>query len=494
MHRTDASNNIASEPSPTSPGTAGWYRQSGPPWTTSDPEHLNAMSKELENIATMKGASLSKANRGQCAEALDAVLAIETDASSVSNTTCVNKRMVAVSSGATATGNHSAVIASKKTTTNNAASGAQSAVIASAEAVASGDQSAVLASSDGATASGANALVAAAVDSTASGDGSAIIATAGDNTSAVSGNGCASLASDGASVSGKYNASVASTLGQVGGATTSNMNAEIGCTGCTTGANGTGVYRAVTIASDGCDNDGLNNCAIIGSEDCDILAADTLTEVVMLASNLVTSLPNTADGDVVGGFNGGAGANVWRIDGSAGTYYGAGGAVASGADYAEMFPALDGPHAPGRLLARKGKSCRLAQPGDRVLGVVSVNPTVVGGDSDSWHGRYVRDEWGQIVRNDDGRTLKQAAGYDPTREQVMRRDRPDEWTCVGLVGQLRLAIDDTVSAETEFIAPGADGIGTHSDEESRGACVELMEIEKPYDKRRGYGIALVFIR
>lgn len=532
MRRNKAADNTASLPAMTNAETPGYYTDATP-GTLITADEMNIIQEELVAIATMKGASLDNAgtNLDQCAEALDAVLAIETDVASVSNTTCVNKRMIAVSSGATATGNHSAVIASKKTTTNNAASGAQSAVIACDESVASGDESATLASTSG-TASGTSSAVIASKATTVSGGWSAAIASSGVTGTSVTGDACASVSADDNSVAGTYNASVASVGGTVGGATTANMNVEIASNGCTTGAAGGGVYRAATIASDGCDNNGVNNCAIIGSKDCDIPSGGGFTEVVMLAAELVDANDagaSVSDGDVIGGTNGALGAPTWRIDGGLGEFNGGGTYNGSGVDYAEMFPNADGvAHAPGRILSRLGRACRLAQPGDRVLGIVSVRPTVCGGvDAVGWAHRYQIDKWGarvmvehhkrEIVRDgkqifrgmaDDAPETEEGdevrdwtvtlpainPAHERGRKHTPRRDRPAEWTCVGLVGQLRIAIDATVTAETEFIAPGADGVGTHSDEESRGACIELMEIVEPYDEAEGYGVALVFIR
>lgn len=199
-------------------------------------------------------------------------------------------------------------------------------------------------------------------------------------------------------------------------------------------------------------------------------------------------------------------------------------------DYAEYFENLSTGEIPlGTIVTRVGRKVRPAQTGDRILGVVSGTAGVCLGDSPfTWQGRYLTGEFGQplwetipdpawdekILDMDwtpgQGQTeadrpqidnpepqpninvRKQNPDYDPGCEQVPRSERPDEWTCVGLVGQVHVRIDATVTTETEFIAPSSGGgIGTASAGETR---LELMEIRAEYDPDKGYGVGLCLVR
>lgn len=80
--------------------------------------------------------------------------------------------------------------------------------------------------------------------------------------------------------------------------------------------------------------------------------------------------------------------------------------------------------------------------------------------------------------------------YDPSIENVRRSDRPEEWTCVGLLGQIHVRVDETV-AVGEYVKPFADGVGTKSDAETNVLC---MEIRQPFDPKKGYAVAFCFVR
>ncbi len=90
------------------------------------------------------------------------------------------------------------------------------------------------------------------------------------------------------------------------------------------------------------------------------------------------------------------------------------------------------------------------------------------------------------------RKLNPAWDRELARKHKPRTSRPDEWTAVGLLGQVRVAVDATVKPDS-FVVPLSDGIGTHSDEPGRGRPIECMEITSPYDAARGYAIAFCVI-
>lgn len=253
-----------------------------------------------------------------------------------------------------------------------------------------------------------------------------------------------------------------------------------------------------------------NDSVIIGSQYSHIPATASVNNVVMLASRRCSSDLATEEAYMtVGGYSAGTAdvAPSWKIESNGGTLH-ATNTTVQALDYAELFPNLDFiKHPPGRLLTRKGKGAKLAKTGDRVLGVVSVCPNVIGGsDTLGWAGQWEKDEWGATVWEEVEeiteklgeitsrivRVRKQNPLYDSSKKHIPRTKRPDEWTVVGLLGQIRVAVDSTVK-EDDYVIPSVDGIGTRSDTPGKGRPVECMEIEVPYDSKLGYGIALCLV-
>ena len=112
-----------------------------------------------------------------------------------------------------------------------------------------------------------------------------------------------------------------------------------------------------------------------------------------------------------------------------------------GADYAEYFEWSDGnteaEDRRGISVVLDGDKIREAVAGEEPIGVISGNPSVVGdADVDRWKGKYLRDDYGSYVLDEDGyRQLN--PDYDSSVEYVQREDRP-EWDTVGLMGKLRI--------------------------------------------------------
>lgn len=112
-----------------------------------------------------------------------------------------------------------------------------------------------------------------------------------------------------------------------------------------------------------------------------------------------------------------------------------------GADYAEWFEWADGnPEGEDRRglsVVLDGAKIRPARPGETPMGVISGNPAVIGdGDLGGWKHRWLRDDYGTVLRDADGRP-RQAPAYDAARPYVPRAARP-EWALAGLLGKLRL--------------------------------------------------------
>jgi hypothetical protein len=307
------------------------------------------------------------------------------------------------------------------------------------------------------------------------------------------------------------------------------------------------VSAAKSFVIGGTGNDiasGAAQCGVLASDTCQIMATSSKTNMLLLASKYAEL---HTDGDpsgggadgfcVAGGYSGSdPGATVtntnleWLLSSKHGTLALDNTSLISGADYAELFEnAVDGVIPPGSLVARAGRKVRLARPGDRVLGVVSANPSVVGNAADlNWSGRKLRDEWGAIVYEDvelvafevtgedgvtylyDGplsacpvpvpegtpvRVSREPArnpDFDASLPYVARRHRPDQWTAVALLGQVRVRIGKGVE-EGDYLTPGADGCALGTLARPDGRPVEVMEITTPFDAARGHGVALCLV-
>ena len=237
------------------------------------------------------------------------------------------------------------------------------------------------------------------------------------------------------------------------------------------------------------------------------------TNMTVLSSRYVTLGLGGATGSyqVVGGYNANHSgvAPSWRIASNGGIIH-ATITTLQGVDYAELFVNFDKKkHPVGHIVTRKGAAAKLASsPTERVLGVVSACPNIVGGADDlTWNGEWLKDKWGafimeqveQIDTHPDGTvtitpvtTRKRNPLYDPTKVHVPRTERPDEWTIVGLLGQLRVAVDATVG-EDDYVVSGPNGIGTRSENPGKGRSIECMQIEIPFDPSIGYGVALCIV-
>lgn len=438
---------------------------------------------------------------------------------------------VIASNASTATGPFgSAVIASD----GSDATGTNTAVIASiGSALADGSPAGVFAC-DGSRAQGAEAVSVASHDGNASGTRAAQIAT---DTATVSGTNAAALAcGTGVSVNGVAVAVVASlssdTLNiavlESACVATDSCNINIADAGDAPVDDLVAAADACTIVGDhwrcaiiaaasstvtkgpgAAANTTNAQCAIIGGSDCQIstpAAGGGMVDAVLLGSKS-TELTDGAAGVparsycIAGGYQAGAlvptGAGVgitWRIDSVGGQLLSALAAVVGGQDYAECFEnEAPGVLALGSFVARRRRRVRLAGPGDRILGVVSADPSLVGGSSEAWHGRWRRDEFGGVIRQLDQNGIISPVpnpDFDSTRPHVDRIHRPEEWTVVGILGQLRARVDATVR-EDDFVAAGPGGIGTRG---NGGDRVECMEIVVPYDQERGYAVALCLVR
>lgn len=80
-------------------------------------------------------------------------------------------------------------------------------------------------------------------------------------------------------------------------------------------------------------------------------------------------------------------------------------------------------------------------------------------------------------------------GYDPTREYVPRRKRPEEWTVVGLVGQVPVRVAEGVQVGDLLVPGNVPGVAVAGEPSRRDRLVEVLEVREGFDAERGYGIA-----
>lgn len=201
--------------------------------------------------------------------------------------------------------------------------------------------------------------------------------------------------------------------------------------------------------------------------------------------------------------------NAFRVT-YAGQTYMTGTANTEGADYAEFFEWQDGnPDAEdrvGRFVTLDGEFIRYASQGDYILGIVSGNPAVVGNSDEDYKNRWLKDDFGRIIREylepseeliditdfseDDLYQLrldpeveeregifyrktevpanhvtnswrhKQSPDYNPDQSYTERKDRP-EWDYVGMLGVLAVYDDGTCEVNS-YCQCGENGIATKS--------------------------------
>lgn len=179
-------------------------------------------------------------------------------------------------------------------------------------------------------------------------------------------------------------------------------------------------------------------------------------------------------------------------------------------DFAELFPNITGEaQGYGLIQTIDGHGVRPANLGDQVVGVTSATAGVVLGETSfSWAERWLKDEWGAFIYHDipdpgwepeEGQTEedrplitvpKENPEYDPEREYAKRQDRPDEWTVVGLVGQVYVRLDENVQP-MDYVKPLNNGVGQTSPEPTN---IRVMKITQEFDEDKGYKIGFCLLK
>ena len=93
--------------------------------------------------------------------------------------------------------------------------------------------------------------------------------------------------------------------------------------------------------------------------------------------------------------------------------------------------------------------------------------------------------------------------FDISQINIPRSKRPKEWTCVGLLGQLYVRVDNSVSTGDYIKVGNNDGIGTKLEQTDLTGDIikgieqlrlKCMEISQPYSDDKGYAVAYCLLR
>lgn len=159
----------------------------------------------------------------------------------------------------------------------------------------------------------------------------------------------------------------------------------------------------------------------------------------------------------------------WSIDSINGTIKSTG-AITGGstlADFAEMFENNDLGIIPiGSLVKLVGGKVSVASVGDDVIGVASATAgLVLNSSSLSWSGKYKRSDFGEPVYRVDelgNRVMVLSDDYDESHDYIPREERPEEWTCVGMIGQVFVRYSGDVKPGDYLSADSGFGVKSES--------------------------------
>lgn len=199
--------------------------------------------------------------------------------------------------------------------------------------------------------------------------------------------------------------------------------------------------------------------------------------------------------------------NAFTVDWSGNGDF-AGTVASNGSDYAEYFEWKDGnpdnEDRVGYLVTLDEDKLVLADADDDIIGIVAATPTVLGDTAHMfWHGKYLRDDFGRIIKgevehtgerqkidpetgepmyDEDGNPIMEEytytvveplinPEYDPDKQYKNRHARP-EWTVVGLLGKLYVRDDGT--AVVNGYVTANNGIATKSAEKTNLRVLERV--------------------
>jgi hypothetical protein len=267
---------------------------------------------------------------------------------------------------------------------------------------------------------------------------------------------------------------------------------------------------------------GVASSGIFGSRNCEI----SNTTASQIDGNVVIASRYTKVADqsftLTGGYNTSGSAlttnRKWDINSQtgqfrsamiAGSYGSAGAAFQTDTvfDFAEYMENLTKGVIPyGTLLTAVEDKVKPAEPGDYIVGICSSTPAFLANDSPyHWAGRWLKDEWGRAVTHEIPSPFWEPAKgqteadrplivdnvenplFDSKRSYKSRAERPDEYTVVGMAGQILVRVDETVTNGC-WVEGSAEipGLGTKTNFRTQ---IRALRVTTPYNAEKGYGIA-----
>lgn len=194
----------------------------------------------------------------------------------------------------------------------------------------------------------------------------------------------------------------------------------------------------------------------------------------------------------------------WQLESITGNIRYTGSLINSFADFGEYIEnGEQSAMALGTPVTVKGGKTYIAMVGDEIDGIVSKTAGVMLNDSPfTWKQRYLTGEFGEPLYEtvpdmdyelQDGESESdrpmverqiENPDFDIKLENVPRSERPDEWTPVGMIGQMYVRVDGEVTPD-DYLKSG-DGIAVKSEQPTR---LKLMSIKHPFDADKGYAVA-----
>lgn len=229
---------------------------------------------------------------------------------------------------------------------------------------------------------------------------------------------------------------------------------------------------------------------------CDSLDSSVLTTVL---SSRVTKSANAQS--VCGGFSASGTTALtsnrkWEIDSVNGNISTSAGSVSTGAtfsDYGEFFENYSIGVIPyGRIVSLREKNNKYSYldlaNSDDFIGVVSATAGLkLGAAPFHWGKRYLTTIYGETITetfiDENGNEMqipKENPDYNPENaENYLSRDqRKDEWSCVGMLGQVFVTCDNTVSLSDYITAQ--NGIGSFSPSQTKLRAMEYVGLDGIY--------------
>ena len=264
--------------------------------------------------------------------------------------------------------------------------------------------------------------------------------------------------------------------------------------------------RSAVLASSQSEAVGLTSGSVSGNHTLVVASQRCRTEANYSAVLASFGVANPVNGTVAGGWGTTAvpakANRTWDINSLTGAIRSAAGVTTGAlADYGEYVENLKkGIIPPGTPIVIDAGKARAAAADEPIDGIVSCTAGILLNDSlYAWQGRYLTDDWGRVQYEDipdptwepyvagpDGtrianpnprgtvRAPKVNPEYDPTRENVPRSERPEEWTLVGMLGQIRVRLDPKAKAKVGDWLKAGDGVCVPSTDPTRIRVMRLI--------------------